>query len=69
MIIEPAELLTDLSEPWAIIKIDKGCWVVITRQELLDGLKRGRRFRRQVQLAARLKARQPSEDRDDGRDP
>jgi hypothetical protein len=63
MIVEPAELIWE-SPDWAILQISKSCWVVLPREQLLEGLQRGRRWRRADQMQERLAQREKRESGD-----
>jgi hypothetical protein len=53
MIVEPAEIVMTTTE-WVILQISKSCWVVLSRAELVAGLKRGKAWRRHIALQERL---------------
>jgi hypothetical protein len=55
VIVEPATILSE-SGQWAVLKISKSCWVVISQAELAAGLRRGKAWRRYEALRAWLEA-------------
>ena len=54
MIVEPVTITSD-TERWVVLRIDKGCLVVLSRAQFTEGLQRGKAWRR----AAAMRARQP----------
>jgi hypothetical protein len=56
VITESARIIFE-GDAWVVLEISKSCLVVLTRAELVAGLKRGKAWRRQTALRARLEAR------------
>jgi hypothetical protein len=54
--------ITSESANWVVMEIHKSCLIVLTRKEFLEGLKRGKAWRR----AAAMKARLAGQDHGDG---
>jgi hypothetical protein len=54
LIVDDVRITTQRAH-WVTLQIDKGCIVVLTKAPFLEGLKRGKAWRR----AAAMRARQP----------
>jgi hypothetical protein len=52
------------TDRWVELRIDKGCFVVLTRQEFIAGLKRGKARRRAQAIRARLAAQREGDTHD-----
>lgn len=55
MITDAARIIFE-GDAWVVLEISKRCLVVLTRAELVAGLKRGKHWRRQALMQARLEA-------------
>jgi hypothetical protein len=60
VIVEPVTIQSE-TDHWVELRIDKGCLVVLPREQFVEGLRLGKRWRRGATMKARLRAHDEGE--------
>jgi hypothetical protein len=63
VIIEPVTMISE-TERWVVLELYKSCLVVLPRAQFIEGLRRGKAWRRASSMRARLAAQREGDTHD-----